>query len=38
MLVAAFVEEAFETIGNDHIRAALTDIATGWFARHGGAS
>ena len=38
MLVAAFVEEAFETIGNDHIRAALTDIATGWLASHGGAS
>ena len=28
MLVAAFVEEAFETIGNDHIRDALSDIAT----------
>ncbi|MBL8893517.1 MAG: Fe-S cluster assembly protein SufD [Rhizobiales bacterium] len=38
MLVAAFVEEAFETIGNDHIRAALTDIATGWLASRGGAS
>jgi Fe-S cluster assembly protein SufD len=38
MLVAAFVEEAFETIGNDHIRAALSEIATGWLASHGGAS
>ncbi|MBL8908734.1 MAG: Fe-S cluster assembly protein SufD [Rhizobiales bacterium] len=38
MLVAAFVEEAFETIGNDHIRAALGEIATGWLASRGGAS
>ncbi len=38
MLVAAFVEEAFEIIGNDHIREALGDIASGWLARHGGAS
>jgi len=38
MLVAAFVEEAFETIGNDHIRAALSGIANDWLAGHGGAS
>lgn len=38
MLVAAFVEEAFEAIGNDHIRAALTEIATGWLASRGGAA
>jgi len=32
MLIAAFVEEAFEAIGNDHIREALSDIATTWLA------
>lgn len=38
ILVAAFVEEAFETIGNDQVREALSGIATGWLASHGGAS
>jgi Fe-S cluster assembly protein SufD len=38
MLVAAFVEEAFETIGNDNVRSALTGIASDWLASHGGAS
>jgi len=36
MLVAAFVEEAFEIIGNDHIRAALSDMAANWLSNRGG--
>jgi Fe-S cluster assembly protein SufD len=38
MLVAAFVEEAFETIGHDGIREALSQFATDWLTGHKGAS
>jgi Fe-S cluster assembly protein SufD len=36
MLVAAFVEEAFEAIGNDLIRAALSGTAASWLSSRGG--
>jgi Fe-S cluster assembly protein SufD len=38
MLVAAFVEEAFETVGHDGIREALIQFATDWLTEHKGAS
>jgi Fe-S cluster assembly protein SufD len=34
MLIAAFVEEAFEAIGHDGIRAALSDFAANWLITH----
>jgi Fe-S cluster assembly protein SufD len=34
MLIAAFVGEAFEAIGHDGIRAALTDYAATWLIEH----
>jgi Fe-S cluster assembly protein SufD len=36
LLVAAFVEEAFESISHDGIHAALTRIAEGWLKQHEG--
>jgi Fe-S cluster assembly protein SufD len=34
MLIAAFVEEAFEAIGHDGIRAALSAFAASWLITH----
>jgi Fe-S cluster assembly protein SufD len=35
MLISAFVGEAFEAIGHDGIREALTDYAANWLTEHG---
>jgi Fe-S cluster assembly protein SufD len=38
LLIAAFAGEAFETIGHEGLRDALTDYAAGWLARRGGSA
>ena len=34
MLIAAFVAEAFETIGHEGVRDQLTDFAEKWLVSH----
>ena len=38
MLIAAFVAEAFETVGHDGIRQALEGFAASWLSNHGRAA